>query len=136
MNNTITLGGVLAVIGCLVGLALTLFGASSAFMGGAMSDAPSEGDHAGSGSAVRWRLRASDPHILHSGSICDRAAAAPPYICSTTEMPMSCWLKATAKWPELQDRLEYELDEAEKAYAAKQRELRLDVPGDRQDLAA
>lgn len=50
------------------------------------------------------------------------------YICSTTEMPMSCWLKATAKWPELQDRLEYELDEAEKAFNARQRSLPLGSP--------
>lgn len=46
MNTPITIGDVLAVIGCLVGLALTAFGIM-AFMGGAMSDAPSEGDNAG-----------------------------------------------------------------------------------------
>jgi len=47
------------------------------------------------------------------------------YICGGAEMPMSCWLKAVANWPELQDRLIYNLDEAEKAFRAKQRELRL-----------
>jgi hypothetical protein len=51
------------------------------------------------------------------------------YICGGREMPMSCWLKATAKWPELEDRLIFHLDEAEKAFRAKQRELRLPVPG-------
>lgn len=50
------------------------------------------------------------------------------YICLGTEMPMSCWLKLTAKWPELEDRLIYHLDEAERAFRAKQRELRLAVP--------
>ena len=50
------------------------------------------------------------------------------YISGGAEMPMSCWLKATAKWPELGDRLIYNLDEAEKAFRAKQRSLRLDGP--------
>lgn len=50
------------------------------------------------------------------------------YICGGSEMPMSCWLKATAKWPELEDRLIFNLDEAEKAFRAKQRQLRLDQP--------
>jgi hypothetical protein len=49
------------------------------------------------------------------------------YICTDTEMPMSCWLKLTAKWPELEDRLIYHLDEAEKAFRAKQRSLSLPV---------
>lgn len=50
------------------------------------------------------------------------------YICGGAEMPMSCWLKATAKWPELEDRLIFNLDESEKAFRAKQRSLRLDPP--------
>lgn len=50
------------------------------------------------------------------------------YICTDTEMPMSCWLKLTAKWPELEDRLIYHLDEAEKAFRAKQRSLNLPAP--------
>ena len=50
------------------------------------------------------------------------------YISGGAEMPMSCWLKATAKWPELEDRLIFNLDEAEKAFRAKQRSLRLDAP--------
>lgn len=50
------------------------------------------------------------------------------YICGGAEMPMSCWLKLSAKWPELEQRLIYNLDEAEKAFRAKQRELRLPAP--------
>lgn len=50
------------------------------------------------------------------------------YICGGVDMPMSCWLRAVARWPELHDRLIYNLDAAEKAFRAKQRELRLDGP--------
>ena len=50
------------------------------------------------------------------------------YINGISEMPMSCWLKLTAKWPELEDRLLYNLDDAEKDFRAKQRSLRLDPP--------
>lgn len=58
------------------------------------------------------------------------------YVCTDTEMPMSCWLKLVAKWPEIEDRLIYNLDEAEKAFRAKQRSLALPVPNDAQDQAA
>jgi hypothetical protein len=58
------------------------------------------------------------------------------YICGTTEMPASCWLKLVATWPELRQRVEYNLDDAEKAFQARQRELKLEIPGDRQDIAA
>jgi cyanate lyase len=50
------------------------------------------------------------------------------YICGTTEMPATCWVKAVAKWPELADRLEHNLDDAEKAFRAKQRTLNLQAP--------
>lgn len=50
------------------------------------------------------------------------------YICGTTEMPASCWLKLTAKYPELQDRLEYNLDDAEKDFLRRQRSLNLSTP--------
>jgi hypothetical protein len=50
------------------------------------------------------------------------------YICGTTEMPASCWLKLVAQWPELRHRVEYNLDEAEKAFRARQRELNLPMP--------
>jgi len=44
------------------------------------------------------------------------------------EIPSTVWLKLTAKWPELGELFLYELDEAEKAFRAKQRELRLNPP--------
>ena len=56
------------------------------------------------------------------------ASSVHEYICGGREMPMSCWLKLTAKWPEMEDRLIFHLDEAEKAFRAKQRELRLPAP--------
>jgi cyanate lyase len=49
------------------------------------------------------------------------------YICDTTDMPASCWLKAVARWPELEARLIHNLDEAEKAFLARQRTLPLIV---------
>jgi cyanate lyase len=57
------------------------------------------------------------------------------YICDTTEMPASCWLKAVAKWPELNDRLEHNLNEAERAFRARQRAFNLEPPAKR-DIAA
>lgn len=50
------------------------------------------------------------------------------YISSDTDMPASCWIKAVAMWPELADRLTYHLDEAEKAFKARQRSLDLREP--------
>src|SRR5687768_12768676 len=47
------------------------------------------------------------------------------YISEGTDMPAFCWLKAVAKWPELAARLEHNLDEAEKAFIARQRSLDL-----------
>jgi hypothetical protein len=38
------------------------------------------------------------------------------YISGGTEMPATCWLKAVSQWPELEARLEYNLEEAEKAF--------------------
>ena len=56
---------------------------------------------------------------------------------------MSCrscttaWLRAVKAWPDLEDRLAYHLmDEAEKAFRAKQRSLSLPVPNDSQEKAA
>jgi hypothetical protein len=57
------------------------------------------------------------------------------YICSDTEMPASCWLKAVAEWPELAERLEHNLDEAEKAFRARQRELRFNGPAPQERAA-
>lgn len=63
------------------------------------------------------------------GKECEREAQSmQQYACGVHEMPASCWLKLTARWPELNDRLIFNLDEAEKAFRAKQRTLRLDGP--------
>jgi hypothetical protein len=58
------------------------------------------------------------------------------YISSDTEMPATCWLKAVAMWPELEDRLLYNLDDADKAFRAKQRDLNFGFQVTRQDQAA
>lgn len=50
------------------------------------------------------------------------------YICDTTDMPASCWLKAVAEWPELAERLNFNLDEAEKSFRARQRTFELGCP--------
>lgn len=47
------------------------------------------------------------------------------YISDPTNMAATCWIKVTAKWPELIDLMLAELDEAEKAAAARQRTLKL-----------
>lgn len=44
------------------------------------------------------------------------------------EIPSTVWLKLTAKWPEIEQRMIYELDEAEKAFRARQRALNLQPP--------
>lgn len=56
------------------------------------------------------------------------ASSVHEYISGGREMPMSCWLKLKTRWPELEDWLIFHLDEAEKAFRAKQRELRLPAP--------
>jgi cyanate lyase len=48
------------------------------------------------------------------------------YISGTTEMPATCWVRAIAEWPELADRLHFNLDDAEQAFRARQRSLGLD----------
>lgn len=50
------------------------------------------------------------------------------YISGEAEMGVTAWLRATEAWPELAERVTYQLDEAEKAFRAKQRSLRLDAP--------
>lgn len=54
-------------------------------------------------------------------------AAVSTYICHPTKMAAICWIKATARWPELHDMMIAELDEAEKAAAARQRTLKLEA---------
>jgi hypothetical protein len=81
--------------------------------------------------AALLNFNAAHPELNYGkiGRECEREAPSiHAYICEGREMPMSCWLKLTAKWPELEDRLIFHLDEAEKAFRAKQRELRLPVP--------
>lgn len=76
-------------------------------------------------------FNAAHPELTYAkiGKVIEREAPSiHEYICGGREMPMSCWLKLTAKWPEMEDRLIYHLDESEKAFRAKQRELRLPVP--------
>ena len=76
-------------------------------------------------------FNAAHPEVTYAkiGRECEREASSiHEYICGGREMPMSCWLKLTAKWPEMEDRLIFHLDEAEKAFRAKQRSLRLPVP--------
>jgi hypothetical protein len=49
------------------------------------------------------------------------------YLAGEAEMGVTAWLRAVEKWPELPDRVSYNLDEAEKAFRARQRELKLGV---------
>lgn len=67
--------------------------------------------------------------LAQIGKECEREAQSISQYCGgTAEISSTVWLKLTAKWPELEDRLIFNLDEAEKAFRAKQRELRLDGP--------
>lgn len=75
-------------------------------------------------------LRLKNAHRLHLDDIAhvmglSSKQSASNYISGTTMMTATCWLKATARWPELHDMMIAELDEAEKAAAAKQRTLKL-----------
>jgi hypothetical protein len=58
------------------------------------------------------------------------------YLAGEAEMGVTAWLRAVEEWPDLPARVSFNLDEAEKAFRAKQRELRLEMPGDRRDIAA
>jgi hypothetical protein len=60
---------------------------------------------------------------------CEREAQSISQYCNgTAEISSTVWLKLTARWPEIEDRLIYNLDAAEKDFRAKQRSLRLDAP--------
>ncbi len=53
------------------------------------------------------------------------------YIAGEAEMGVTAWLRGVKAWPDLEDRLSYHLmDEAEKAFRARQRSLRLPMPVD------
>ena len=53
------------------------------------------------------------------------------YLAAEAEMAASCWLRAEAKWPDLKERLEYNLNEAERDFRARQRSLRLETPDEK-----
>lgn len=50
------------------------------------------------------------------------------YLAGEAEMGVTAWLRAVEEWPELPDRVSYNLDEAEKAFRARQRSLTLPMP--------
>lgn len=62
------------------------------------------------------------------GKVCEREKQSIGQYINGSEMPASCWLRLSAKWPELEDWLIFHLDEVERAFRAKQRELRLPCP--------
>lgn len=53
-------------------------------------------------------------------------AAVSTYISSETKMAAPCWMRATARWPELHELVIAELDAAEKEAAARQRSFKLE----------
>lgn len=79
--------------------------------------------------AALLKLNNAHPELTYTkiGKVIEREKqSVHAYICLGQEMPATCWLKAVAEWPELEARLLYELDEAEKAFRAKQRSLKLE----------
>jgi hypothetical protein len=81
-------------------------------------------------SAALCNFNAAHPELTYAkiGKECEREKQSIHQYIIGAEMPASCWLKLAARWPELEDRLIFHLDEAEKAFRAKQRELRLPAP--------
>jgi cyanate lyase len=58
------------------------------------------------------------------------------YIAGESEMGVTAWLRAVKAWPDLEDRLAYHLmDEAEKAFRARQRSLSLPMPAPEEKAA-
>jgi transcriptional regulator with XRE-family HTH domain len=57
------------------------------------------------------------------------------YIAGEAEMGVTAWLRACEAWPDLAERVSYNLDEAEKAFRARQRELRLHAPTPESEVA-
>lgn len=81
-------------------------------------------------------MNANSLTLAQVGKVCEREPQSiSQYRSGSTEISSTVWLKLTAKWPELEDRLIFNLDEAEKAFRAKQRSLRLDPPAP-EDMAA
>jgi cyanate lyase len=59
------------------------------------------------------------------------------YIAGESEMGVTAWLRAVKAWPDLEDRLSYHLmDEDEKAFRARQRNLNLPIPNTSEEQAA
>jgi hypothetical protein len=50
------------------------------------------------------------------------------YLAGEAEMGVTAWLRACEEWPELTERVAYNLDEAEQAFRARQRSLTLPMP--------
>ena len=50
------------------------------------------------------------------------------YLAGEAEMGVTAWLRAVEAWPDLPERVQYNLDEAEKAFRARQRNLPLTQP--------
>lgn len=50
------------------------------------------------------------------------------YLAGEAEMGVTAWLRAVEAWPDLTDRVQYNLDEAEKDFRARQRNLPLTAP--------
>jgi len=58
------------------------------------------------------------------------------YIAGEAEMGVTAWLRAIKAWPDLEDRLSFHLmDEAEKAFRARQRSLNLPQPAPETEAA-
>ena len=50
------------------------------------------------------------------------------YLAGEAEMGVTAWLRAVHEWPDLPARVEFNLDDAEKAFRARQRSLPLPQP--------
>ena len=50
------------------------------------------------------------------------------YLAGEAEMGVTAWLRAVEAWPDLPERVAFNLDEAEKAFRARQRALPLTQP--------
>lgn len=57
------------------------------------------------------------------------------YLAGEAEMGVTAWLRACEEWPDLPDRVSYNLDEAEKAFRARQRSLTLPMPAPKEQAA-
>lgn len=83
----------------------------------------------GLGSAL---LQLKNAHGLTLGDMAEKIGRSDEmlaqYIAGEAEMGVTAWLRAIEHWPDLTERLAYNLDEAEKAFRARQRSLTLPMP--------